>query len=165
GKLSTQALRRSRRSSSSARWPRQTTFPPRSRRATSSTRSSSLTRRATASRSRTSGMRSPSSSPTASSSPGTSRAGSSTVSELPSTTRSASDRVEPLPVEGLHVVDDFLDDPDEVRAFALEAEYVPAWGSWQGLHSLQRHPRTRETLFRMAELVSSRPPNWEELDA
>jgi hypothetical protein len=73
--------------------------------------------------------------------------------------------VEGPPAEGLVVVDNFLDDPDEVRAFALKAEYVPAWGSWQGLHSLERHPGTREVLFQIAALVSSRSPNWDEIDA
>jgi len=67
--------------------------------------------------------------------------------------------------DGVIVVDDVWDDPDEVRAFALSSTLVPAWGSWDGLHSLERHPRTEEMLFRIAKLVSPGRPNWEELDA
>lgn len=63
------------------------------------------------------------------------------------------------------VLDDFHDDPDEVRAFALSCEYVTAWGSWSGLHSLERALDTKTSLFRIAALVSRKSPNWEEIDA
>jgi hypothetical protein len=62
------------------------------------------------------------------------------------------------------VVDDFLDDPEAVRRFALSIDYVPAWGSWRGQHSLERHPDTKEALFEISRLVSDCMPNWTEID-
>lgn len=69
------------------------------------------------------------------------------------------------PLASIVVVDDFLSDPDEVRAFAIRAEYVPAWGSWDGFHTMARHPNTKDELYAMASLVSGNEPNWAEIDA
>jgi hypothetical protein len=65
----------------------------------------------------------------------------------------------------IRTVDSFYETPETVREFALGSEYVPAWGSWDGLHSLERARDTRERLFQIAGLVSPSPPNWEEIDA
>lgn len=63
------------------------------------------------------------------------------------------------------VVDNFYEFPEEVRAFALNCEYTEPMGSWMGLHSFLRHPSTKDSLFRIAKMVSDLPPNWEEIDA
>jgi hypothetical protein len=62
------------------------------------------------------------------------------------------------------VVDSFYDDPDEVREFALSCTFTQAVGSWVGLHSYERAPNTKETLFRIAALLSDDLPNWDEID-
>jgi hypothetical protein len=67
--------------------------------------------------------------------------------------------------QAVRIVDGFYSDPLTVRDFALHCEYVNAWGSWSGLHSLERVPDTRKHLLRISALISDRLPNWEELDA
>jgi Family of unknown function (DUF6445) len=70
-----------------------------------------------------------------------------------------------LPGGRMLVVDDFYEDPERVREVALRSEYRDPIGSWNGLHSAERAPDTRETLFRIAALVSDSAPNWEEIEA
>lgn len=70
-----------------------------------------------------------------------------------------------LPSEALRIVDGFYTDPMAVRTAALNSTWVEAWGSWSGLHSLERAPNTKDQLFLMSAMVSERQPNWEELDA
>jgi hypothetical protein len=83
------------------------------------------------------------------------------VTTVPVTSTSAAVRAP----GALVVVDDFYDDPDAIRAFAVDTPYIEAWGSWEGVHSRARHPDT-EALRRMAALVDpEREPNWAELDA
>lgn len=65
----------------------------------------------------------------------------------------------------VRIIDGFYSDPVKIRDGALASTWVDAWGSWNGLHSLERAPETQEQLFRIAALISSAEPNWEELDA
>src|SRR5437870_2307500 len=63
------------------------------------------------------------------------------------------------------VVDRFYDDPDEVRAFATCccSYRKPLISSTPSLISDTRHPKTRETLFRIARLVDSKP-DWNSIE-
>lgn len=65
----------------------------------------------------------------------------------------------------VRIVDDFYSNPLAIREFALSCRYIKAWGSWSGMHSLERTSDTKQQLFRITSLISDRLPNWEKLDA
>lgn len=66
--------------------------------------------------------------------------------------------------DSFRVVDEFYDDPDEVRNFATRCSYKkPLISSTPSLISDTRHPNTRETLARIAALVDSKP-DWKAVE-
>jgi len=62
--------------------------------------------------------------------------------------------------DSFRIVDEFYEDADEVRSFAVRCHYKkPLISSTPSLISDVRHPNTRETLTRIAALVDSEP-DW-----
>jgi hypothetical protein len=60
--------------------------------------------------------------------------------------------------DSFRIVDEFYDDPDQIRNFAVRCRYKkPLISSTPSLISDVRHPNTRETLTRIAALVDSEP--------
>jgi hypothetical protein len=64
------------------------------------------------------------------------------------------------------VLDDYYDDAAEVREFAFTCTFEPPFtGSWKGLHSLERDPRTQATFHDLGARIPARgTPNWEEIE-
>ncbi len=66
--------------------------------------------------------------------------------------------------DSFRIVDGFYDDPDQVRDFAIHCAYKkPLISSTPSLVSDQRHPKTKETLEKIASLVGAKP-NWKEIE-
>lgn len=61
------------------------------------------------------------------------------------------------------VIDDFLENPMEVRNFALSSAYIQSQDGWQGLISRQIGNNSEESLYKMASYVSTKKPDWKSL--
>jgi hypothetical protein len=66
----------------------------------------------------------------------------------------------------IEIMDEYYEDPYEVRSFALQSEFArPFTGTWSGLHSLRRHPRTAEVFQDLASFLPvDGIPNWREIE-
>lgn len=66
----------------------------------------------------------------------------------------------------IQVQDEFYTDPYSVRNFALSCDFSRAEsGTWNGYHSLQRHPQTKEVFFKIARMISEeKTPNWDDIE-
>ncbi|WP_303317614.1 DUF6445 family protein [Flavivirga abyssicola] len=64
------------------------------------------------------------------------------------------------------IIDDFYDNPDEIRDFALKCTYKkPISAKWNGLRSVEKHTSTKSTLFKIAELLNlENKPNWKQIE-
>jgi hypothetical protein len=65
----------------------------------------------------------------------------------------------------LQIIDDFYPDPYSVRDFALNCKFKPSKDAWPGLQSCEMWPGTEVALMRIAKIVSTIPPNWQEIEA
>jgi len=67
----------------------------------------------------------------------------------------------------LEVLDNYYADPEAVRALALSCRFErPFTGQWQGLHSLERHPDTRDVFFDIARRFPvDGQANWDEIES
>jgi hypothetical protein len=67
----------------------------------------------------------------------------------------------------LRIIDNYYIDPFAVREAALLYTYTrPETGTWNGLHSIQRHPDTEEHFFALARMIDpGGQPNWDQIQA
>lgn len=63
------------------------------------------------------------------------------------------------------VLDGYLENPEEVREWAVQSEFVrPFTGTWNGLHSTRSHPSRRELFFDIASRIPEKGrSNWEDV--
>jgi hypothetical protein len=67
----------------------------------------------------------------------------------------------------MKIIDDFYEDPWEVRKFALSCKFTkPFTGSWNGYHSKRAHPQSKNVFIKLAGYVDEmKTPNWEEIES
>lgn len=73
----------------------------------------------------------------------------------------------PSVVHDLRVIDDFYADAVPVREFALRCQFERNLsGSGTASNSLQRHPDTKATYFRLARMISdAKHPDWDSVES
>ena len=64
-------------------------------------------------------------------------------------------------------IDNYYDNPYSIRNYALSCDFEePFTGTWNGFHSKQRHPDTKDIFFDIAKRIPANgKPNWDEIES